>query len=60
MRFHNNWHSFFNYGCGDLGNDGVHRVDYARRELTAGFERQEKKLPDWPKVVSTNEQVFLR
>ncbi|MCH2131231.1 MAG: Gfo/Idh/MocA family oxidoreductase [Pirellulaceae bacterium] len=30
MRFHGNWRWFFDYGAGDLGNDGVHRLDYAR------------------------------
>jgi predicted dehydrogenase len=29
-RFHGNWRWFFDYGTGDLGNDGVHRLDYAR------------------------------
>lgn len=29
-RFHGSWRWFFDYGTGDLGNDGVHRLDYAR------------------------------
>jgi predicted dehydrogenase len=29
-RFHYKWHWFWEYGCGDLGNDGIHAVDYAR------------------------------
>ncbi len=29
-RFHGSWRWFFDYGTGDLGNDGVHRVDYCR------------------------------
>jgi predicted dehydrogenase len=29
-RFHGNWRWFFDYGSGDLGNDGVHRLDYCR------------------------------
>jgi hypothetical protein len=33
FRFHGNWRWFFDYGCGDLGNDGVHRMDYARWAL---------------------------
>ena len=33
MRFHGNWRWFFDYGTGDLGNDGVHRLDMARRGL---------------------------
>jgi predicted dehydrogenase len=28
-RFHYNWHWWFNFGCGDLGNDGIHDLDYA-------------------------------
>lgn len=32
-RFHGNWRWFFDYGTGDLGNDGVHRIDYARCAL---------------------------
>lgn len=29
-RFHYNWHWFWEYGTGDLGNDGVHHADVAR------------------------------
>lgn len=29
-RFHGNWRWYFDYGCGDLGNDGVHRMNYCR------------------------------
>ena len=28
-RFHYNWHWWHNFGCGDLGNDGIHELDYA-------------------------------
>jgi predicted dehydrogenase len=28
-RFHYNWHWWHNFGCGDLGNDGIHEFDYA-------------------------------
>ena len=35
VRFHGNWRWFFDYGTGDLGNDGVHRLDNARRALEA-------------------------
>ena len=51
-RFHGSWRWFIDYGAGDLGNDGVHRVDYARWGLAAGFEAMGKKLPDWPTAVS--------
>ena len=29
-RFHYNWHWFWDYGNGDLGNQGIHQVDVAR------------------------------
>jgi predicted dehydrogenase len=29
-RFHYNWHYFWDYGNGDLGNQGIHQVDMAR------------------------------
>jgi len=29
LRFHGNWRWFYDYGTGDLGNDGVHRLDMA-------------------------------
>ena len=29
-RFHYNWHWFWEYGNGDLGNQGIHQVDTAR------------------------------
>ncbi|MCP4644785.1 MAG: hypothetical protein GY851_30365 [bacterium] len=29
-RWHYNWHWFWDYGAGDLGNDGIHQVDEAR------------------------------
>ncbi len=51
-RFHSNWRWFFDYGTGDLGNDGVHRIDYARRALEAGFTGMGKKLPEWPTAVA--------
>ena len=28
-RFHYDWHWWYNFGCGDLGNDGIHELDYA-------------------------------
>ena len=40
VRFHGNWRWFFDYGTGDLGNDGVHRLDYARRGLEAALMAQ--------------------
>jgi predicted dehydrogenase len=29
-KFHYDWHWFWNYGAGDLGNQGIHEVDVAR------------------------------
>ncbi|MBW3539761.1 MAG: Gfo/Idh/MocA family oxidoreductase [Planctomycetes bacterium] len=29
-RFHYNWHWWRHFGTGDMGNDGVHELDYAR------------------------------
>ncbi len=29
-RFHYTWHWWYNFGTGDMGNDGVHDIDYAR------------------------------
>jgi len=42
-RFHTHWRWFFDYGTGDLGNDGVHRIDYARCALDAA--RQSRGEP---------------
>ena len=36
-RWHYNWHWFWDYGSGDLGNDGIHQVDVARWGLGVGF-----------------------
>lgn len=38
-RFHStvNWH--WHYGCGDIGNDGVHELDIARRALNVGLPK---------------------
>jgi predicted dehydrogenase len=36
-RFHYNWHWFWDYGNGDLGNQGVHQLDMARWGLGVKF-----------------------
>lgn len=54
LRFHSNWRWFFDYGTGDLGNDGVHRLDYALWGLKTAVEARGGKLPDFPKVVSSH------
>jgi predicted dehydrogenase len=46
LRFHGNWRWFFDYGTGDLGNDGVHRLDVALWALNVAAEAQgEPPLP---------------
>jgi predicted dehydrogenase len=52
-RFHGNWRWFFDYGTGDLGNDGVHRLDYARWAFGAAIAATGGKLPDLPKAVAS-------
>jgi predicted dehydrogenase len=37
-RFHGNWRWFFDYGAGDLGNDGVHRLDFTRWAFETALE----------------------
>ena len=39
-RFHGRWRWFFDYGTGDLGNDGVHRLDMALALLDAACQAQ--------------------
>lgn len=36
-RFHYNWHWFWDYGNGDLGNQGIHELDVARWGLGVKF-----------------------
>ena len=52
LRFHGNWRWFFDYGCGDLGNDGVHRIDYALWGLEAALAAQGDELSVYPKRAS--------
>lgn len=48
-RWHYNWHWFWDYGCGDIGNDGIHQIDEARWGLNAGVPKR---------VVATGGQLF--
>lgn len=36
-RFHYKWHWFWDYGTGDMGNDGVHQLDVARWVLDVDY-----------------------
>jgi predicted dehydrogenase len=36
-RFHYNWHWFWDYGSGDLGNQGIHELDIARWGLGVSY-----------------------
>jgi predicted dehydrogenase len=52
MRFHGNWRWYFDYGTGDLGNDGVHRIDVARWAFDTALRASgEAGLPTYPRSV---------
>ena len=51
-RFHGSWRWFFDYGTGDLGNDGVHRLDIARWALETAAAAKGDKTPGLPARVS--------
>ena len=53
-RFHGSWRWFFDYGTGDLGNDGVHRLDKARWGLETALATEGQSLPDTPRTVSAH------
>lgn len=54
LRFHGNWRWFFDYGTGDLGNDGVHRLDIARWALeTAVAAAGGPPLNSMPRSISS-------
>jgi len=43
-RFHYNWHWFWEYGTGDLGNQGIHELDVARWGLGVKYPRKVSAL----------------
>ncbi|MEX1231558.1 MAG: Gfo/Idh/MocA family oxidoreductase [Planctomycetaceae bacterium] len=51
MRFHGNWRWFYDYGTGDLGNDGVHRLDMAFALLNASLEQEGHPLMTLPSSI---------
>ncbi|MDA0832954.1 MAG: Gfo/Idh/MocA family oxidoreductase [Planctomycetota bacterium] len=51
MRFHGNWRWFYDYGTGDLGNDGVHRLDMAFALLNASLEQEGEKPMTLPESI---------
>jgi predicted dehydrogenase len=53
-RFHSSWRWFFDYGTGDLGNDGVHLLDFARWGLETAVRAEGAQLPAVPKAVSAH------
>ena len=48
-RWHYNWHWFWDYGCGDIGNDGIHQIDQARWGLGGSLPKA---------VVASGGQLF--
>ncbi|HVW00948.1 MAG TPA: Gfo/Idh/MocA family oxidoreductase [Planctomycetaceae bacterium] len=53
-RFHGNWRWFFDYGTGDLGNDGVHRLDVARWALSTAVEAEGKPPLGLPTTITSS------
>jgi predicted dehydrogenase len=53
-RFHGSWRWFFDYGTGDLGNDGVHLLDFARWGLETAVAAEGKRLAPVPRTVSAH------
>jgi predicted dehydrogenase len=51
-RFHGNWRWFYDYGTGDLGNDGVHRLDMALACLNAALEATGEEPVGLPRRIS--------
>lgn len=52
-RFHGNWRWFYDYGTGDLGNDGVHRLDMAVALLSAACEVQKDEPLGLPTKINS-------
>ncbi len=50
-RFHGHWRWFHDYGTGDLGNDGVHRLDVAAWALREACLAQGDEMPSLPRTI---------
>ncbi len=53
-RFHGRWRWFYDYGTGDLGNDGVHRLDMAVALLNAACQSQGESDVALPRKISAS------
>ncbi len=53
-RFHGRWRWLYDYGTGDLGNDGVHRLDMAVALLNAACTAQGDKQVGMPSSISAH------
>jgi len=53
-RFHGHWRWFYDYGTGDLGNDGVHRLDMAVAVFNAACEAQGDQPLGMPNRISAH------
>ncbi|MEQ1826075.1 MAG: Gfo/Idh/MocA family oxidoreductase [Pirellula sp.] len=53
-RFHGRWRWLYDFGTGDLGNDGVHRLDMAVALLNSGSEAQGDGPIGLPATVFSN------
>lgn len=70
-RWHYEWHWFWDYGTGDMGNDGIHQIDVARWGLGAGlpkavsasggqlFYNDDHETPDTQVVTFEYEDCYL-
>lgn len=53
-RFHGRWRWFYEYGTGDLGNDGVHRLDMAVAVFNAACAAQGDEPLGMPSTISAH------
>lgn len=51
-RFHGRWRWFFDYGTGDLGNDGIHRLDFAICAMNAALAAEGRPPLGLPRKIS--------